>query len=456
MINNPEAEQLFYAGNRQMQAKDFSSAKNSFKQAIEIQPDFGEAWANLGHLHANAGEVELAERCFRQAINTRPNVEEAHLMFGVLLMNQKRFAESEQTYRNYLDKNAHSAAAWSNLGVLLACLKRESEAEECYHTALQCDPTYTKASFNLSYILLRQQRWEEGWRCLEDRWEYPLLATHFTCPRWQGESLQGKSIIIGFEAGHGDMIFYCRYIAELKSRGARHIALICHPNLKQLFNTLSGVDELFSFNEEVPKAAWDYWAPPISLPYYFQTTRETIPAAIPYLYAEPSKIKKWKSLLVAEGEGKRIGLVWRGNISFENDADRSIQSLSLLKSFGDVAGVHWISLQKGCGEEEAKHPPAGLKLLALGDQLQDFSDTAAVIQSLDLVISVDTAVAHLAGAMGVPCWVLLPDYRSDWRWHLDQHVTPWYPHHMRLFRQPAGGGWSPVIDNVINALNTKG
>lgn len=433
-----------------MQSGDLHGAEQCFRQAIAMQPGFGEALANLGHLRSKAGDTQAAESFYRQALAARPALEEAYLMLGVLLMNQKRFSESEQLYRYYLQHNPQSPAAWSNLGVLLACLKRETEAEQCYRTALSMDNNFKKASFNLSYILLRQERWEEGWRCLEDRWPYPVLAGHFTCPRWCGEVLQDKSIIIGFEMGHGDMIFYCRYISELKKRGASRISLICHPGLTQLFKTLSGVDEVFSFNDVVPASGWDYWTPPMSLPHYCQTSAGNFPTPIPYLHAEAAKIAYWKNVL--PNDGLRVGLVWKGLALFENDADRSIQSLKVLEPLGAVAGVHFISLQKGQGEDEALNPPAGLALQALGAQLNDFADTAAVIRCLDLVISVDTAVAHLAGAMGVPCWLLLPDYRPDWRWLTERTDTPWYPQQMRLFRQSTEGGWASVIDMVSAAL----
>ena len=159
----------------------------------------------------------------------------------------------------------------------------------------------------------------------------------------------------------------------------------------------------------IPASGWDFWTPPMSLPYYCRTRLDSIPAAIPYLSADPAKLAKWSRLLPASGVC--VGLAWKGNPDFENDGDRSLPSLDLLAPLGSVAGVNFVSLQKGAGEDEARRPPAGLSLLALGDALEDFADTAAVIAGLDLVISVDTAVAHLAGALGKPCWVLLPDYK---------------------------------------------
>ena len=452
------AEQFFYEGNRLREASDFSAAELHFRQALALNPRFAEAWANLGNIQSIQSKFSDAEASLRRAIVLRASLEEAQLMLGVLLMNQKRFVEAEHAYREYLRLAPNSAPAWSNLGVLFACQKREAEAEQCYRHALSLDANFKKASFNLSYILLRQERWEEGWRCLEYRWQYEQLDSHFECPRWKGESLNGKSLMIAFEAGHGDMIFYVRYVSLLKQLGARRVSLICHPGLTQLFKTLAGVDELFSFNDMVPKSGWDYWSPPMSLPYFCQTRPDTIPAPIPYLAAEPDKVDFWQARLAQfspelPADGLKVGIVWRGSALFENDADRSIDSLEVLRPLTQVPNIQLISLQKGAGEGEALQPPAGFDLLALGGELQDFSDTAALITCLDLVISVDTAVAHLTGALGKPCWVLLPDYRTDWRWHSDRADSPWYPQRMRLYRQSAAGNWSAVLDQVARDLN---
>jgi len=442
------AQELFYEGNRLMQSGKLLVAEQCFRNAIKIDPEFSEAWANLGHLRSKVGDLGFAEQCYLKAIAFSPDLEPPYLMLGVLLMNQKRFMESEHLYRNYLEAHPTSPGGWSNLGVLLASLKRETEAERCYRTALRIDENYAKASFNLSYILLRQQRWEEGWRCLEDRWQYPLLEKHFICPRWRGESLYGKALIIGFEMGHGDMIFYARYVGELKARGVKKLAMTVHPGLKKLFATLAGVDQIYSLDDEVPAQGWDYWLPPMSLPHFCQTRSNNIPAPIPYLHADPALTELWKSRLPANG--LNVGLVWRGNPLFENDADRSIPSLNEFAALADMPEVNFIGMQKGQGENDVH--PLGMAFQAMGSLLNDFADTAALIQNLDLVISVDTAVAHLAGAMGKTCWVLLPDFRCDWRWQSEWADTAWYPEKMRLFRQSAGGGWESVISNVRDEL----
>jgi len=444
-----QAEALFFEGNRLMAAGDANAAEACYRRALTLVPEFSEVLSNLALLRERAGAIDEAEDCYRRAIATNPDCVQNYLNLGVMLANAKCFSESEVVYRHALHLAPDATAAWSNYGVLLARLKREDEAEQCYRTALALDSSYANARFNLAYVLLRQGHFEEGWFCLEARDWYAMLSSYFTCPRWQGEPLAGKSIIIGIEAGHGDMIQFCRYASVLKTMGAARVAVVCHPGLKTLFATLIGADEVFSLYEDVPKSAWDFWTPPMSLPYYCQTRIDTVPAPIPYLAAAPAKRATWEALLPVSG--RRVGLVWKGSASFENDLDRSLPSLDMLAPLAAVAGVNFVSLQKGRAEDEARCPPQGLPLVALGERISDFSDTAAIICGLDLVISVDTAVAHLAGALGIPCWVLLPDYQTDWRWLSTRSDSPWYPC-MRLFRQPAGGGWEVVIAAVVEAL----
>lgn len=443
-----EAEALFFKGNHHMKAGRAAEAEDCFRQALLRHPDFAEALTNLGLLREQAGAWAEAEACYRQALAIQPEAQTL-LNLGALLLARKSFAEAEVANRHAIQLAPDSPAAWSNQGVLFACMKREDEAEQCYRTALALDGSHANARFNLSYILLRQGRYEEGWHHLQARKWVDIIGKYFSCPQWNGESLAGKSIVIGFEAGHGDMIQFCRYAVMLKERGATRVSLICHPDLTGLFATLPGVDDVHSLLN-MPAADWDFWTLPMSLPHHCHTRLDNIPAPIPYLSADPEKIAKWAGLLPSSA--LRVGLAWKGNPRFENDADRSLPSLDMLAPLSRVEGVQFVSLQKGAGEEEAAHPPEGMPLLALGPAMADFADTAAVMSNLDLIISVDTAVAHLAGALGAKCWLLLPDYRPDWRWLVERTDSPWYPGRMRLFRQIPGGGWPPVIAMLVEAL----
>lgn len=444
------AEALYFEGNRHLAEGDAVAAETCFRDAIHRAPDFAEAHANLALLLDRGGLAVEAEAHYRCSIALNPDHAQVHLNLGALLAGGKRFDEAEAAYRRALELDSRYPGAWSNLGVLLACVKREREAEECYRQALALAPDHANARFNLAYLLLRQGCYREGWACLEARDWYAVLAQRFPCPRWQDEPIAGKALLIGIEAGHGDMIQFCRYAALLKKQGAARVDVVCHPALKTLFETLAGVDDVISLVEELPARHWDYWVSPLSLPFHCDTRLDTIPARLPYLNADPERMARWASLL-PQG-GLRVGLVWKGNPRFENDADRSLPGLQTLAPLRAVAGVSFISLQKGAGEDDATSPLPGLTLLDLGSRIDDFADTAAIVAQLDLVICVDTAIAHLAGALGKPVWVMLPWYKTDWRWLAEGETTPWYPGVMRLLRQEAMGDWTPVVERVAEEL----
>lgn len=468
-ITGPDQAQALYAeGNRCLAAGDAAGAEECFLRALALEPAHAGGRANLGYLKESAGALDEAESHYRQALALMPDHAQLYLNLGALLLKRRQFEQAEVILRLAAEMAPTLPVAWNQLGMLLACVQREQEAEQCYRHALTLDPAHARTRFNLSYILLRQGRLREGWPLLDARWEFEQLPQFFDCPRWQGESLQGKALAIGVEAGQGDMIQFCRYTALLKARGAARIGVVCHPALQQLFTSLPGVDQVFRFDQPVPPGGWDYWTLPMSLPGLLDTRLDIIPAPIPYLAADPAQAAHWRAVLQAADPGTaaaplRVGLAWKGNPDFENDADRSLPSLAVLAPLarlshaaGATAAVQFISLQKGPGQHEADEQAAagadGLRPLPLGAQLRDFADTAALIVNLDLVISVDSAVAHLAGALGKPCWLLLPHYRCDWRWLTQRDDTPWYPGSTRLFRQAAAGDWAPVIEAVAAAL----
>jgi Flp pilus assembly protein TadD len=443
-------EALFSKGIQHLESHDFPSAEGVFRRIIQVAPDLAEAHVNLGVTLEKTGAWQEAESCYACAVRLDPGCLRAHLNLGALLVNQKRFGEAGQLYDRAIELFPASPALWSNIGVLRTCLKDETEAERCCRTALRLDETYAKARFNLSYLLLRQGRFEEGLQALEARsWNLDLLA-RIPGPRWQGESLAGRSLLIGCEGGYGDMIQFGRYASVLKGGGAARIGIVCHPALKRLFATLPGVDAVVALGETIPGPDWDFWTLPLSLPLHCGTRLDSIPAPIPYLRAQSEEVLRWRSRLPMEGI--RVGLAWKGNPLFENDADRSLSRLNLLAPLAAVRHVQFISLQKGAGQDEALQPPAGMRLFDPSPWIEDLADTAALLSTLDLVISVDTAVAHLAGALGIPCWVLLPHHKTDWRWLTDREDSPWYPGTMRLFRQPGPEDWTQVIEAVAAAL----
>lgn len=445
------AEKAYLAGLQALLDGDDALAERCLREAMAIDPEHADAAANLGYVLSKKTGSDDAEKFLRLAIQLDPRCAEAFLNLGGLLTTSKRYAEAEAICINAVSLRPQSPQSWSNLGVWYARQKREAEAEQCYRTAMSLDATHLASRFNLSYLLLRQGHYEEGWQCLEARRWYAAIEDRVACPRWQGESLQGKSLLITYEAGHGDMIHFIRYARVLRRQRPRSIDLVCHPALKALFAGQSDLDRVYAFNESVPQSDWDFWTPPLSIPYHCKTRLQTIPDEIPYLRASAEKLALWAPQLPAGP--RRVGVVWKGSVGFENDADRSLPSLEVLVPLGEFSHIRFIGLQKGAGENIAGSSAASaLRMENIGPRFEDFSDTAAVVSQLDLVISVDTGVAHLAGALGVPCWILLPDHLTDWRWLKDRRDSPWYPDVVRLFRQTRAGDWSDVVAEIKNAL----
>ncbi|OBV40048.1 tetratricopeptide repeat protein [Janthinobacterium psychrotolerans] len=432
-------------GGELLAAGDAPGAEAAFQLALQADPDHVFALSNLAWMREQQGLLEDAEGYYLRALALVPD--DIHLLqnLGALLMRLRRPVEAERIDRRVLALAPELPSAWSNLGALLAAVQRETEAERCHRHAIALDGNYANARYNLSYLLLRQGRLPEGWRMLEARPQPTAFGDYFHFPRWHGEPLARKSILICPEAGMGDMLMLCRYASVLRQQGAARISILCHAPLKTLLRTMADIDEVIAIGEAVAAESWDYWAPVLSLPGLCETTLDTIPSSAAYLHAQTPALHDWAGRLPPAR--LRVGLAWKGNAQFENDASRSLPSLDALAPLGAVEGIQFVSLQKGAGENET----CAALTLAGGAALADMADTAALIANLDLVISVDTAVAHLAGALGKPCWLLLPDYLPDWRWFSGRLDTPWYAS-MRLFRQPAIGGWAPLIRHLAEEL----
>ncbi|PQP00988.1 glycosyltransferase [Massilia phosphatilytica] len=439
-----QAESLFHAARARLDAGDPTAAAALLRAALALDPDAAAVHANLAFALAATGDVDAAEAHYRRAIALAPDESQMCLNLGALLASWHRAADALAVY----DAAPVSPALLSNRGLALVCAGREAEAEACYRHALELDPGYRKAAFNLAYVLLRQGRWEEGWQRLEARDWLVALQDHLHLPRWDGGPLAGRRILVGVEAGHGDMIQFCRYCEQLKAAGAARVGVLCHPGLAALFGGLRGVDEIIPLDREVERGDWDMWTAPLSLPLHFRTTVDTVPAALPYLAPDPARVARLAPLLAAAPGESKVGLVWKGNPRFENDAARSLPGLATLAPLLGVPGVRWFSLQKDEGELMED-------ITDLAPAIGDFADTAALVAGLDLVITVDTACAHLAGALGIPCWVLLPAWMPDWRWLADRADTPWYPRVMRLFRQRRDGVWDEVVNDVAAALAAR-
>jgi tetratricopeptide (TPR) repeat protein len=423
---------------------------------LEIDPYFADAYNNLGFLLSDLGRLDEAEANLRQALEIKPDYGDAHNNLGNLFKKTKRFAEAKSCYLLALAVSPNSAEVNNNLGNLFAEERDFAKAEACYRHALAIHPDCAEVRWSLGLLLLFLGRFAEGWPLYDVRYsgnwrlarEWQLDLPY---PRWMGEDLRGKTIAVWPEQGYGDEIQFVRYLSHLRSLGATRVTLVCKSALKSLFlNSVTDSDQILSEHEVAQLAHHDFWTTSLSLPLYFKTTLETIPSALPYLFANSDKAKLWAEKF--SGVQLNIGLVWKGATGHQNDANRSLQGLLSLAPLWSVAGASFVSLQKGVGEEDASAPPSGQPILNLGADIKDFSDTAAIVSQLDLVICVDTAIAHLAAALGKPCWVLLPMFGIDWRWMDKRADSPWYPGVMRLFRQTEAGDWDEVVQRVTVAL----
>lgn len=432
-----------------------AEAEAAFRAALALQPGYAEALHNLGAVLVNLRCLDEAVSICRRAVALRPDHAEGFFNLGNALKDAGCHGEAATAFRQAVALKPDYAEAYNNLGFLAMADKRYPEAEQAYRQALALRPSYLNAGFNLALLLLFQGRFSEGWPLFEIR-HHPEKAKRTSIPPtlpfppWQGEALAGQRLLVWYEQGFGDDIQFCRFIPALKARGAAYIGLVCKPPLLPLLATLAGVDAVYPIQAGQNFPGYDYWVLPMSIPLYYGLTLANIPAALPYLHALPERVEKWRGRLPVGHP--RVGLVWKGFGGHENDAYRSLDSLATLAPLWSVSGLSFVSLQKEAGEEEAREPPPGQPLTHLGSEIVDFADTAAIVEGLDLVICVDTAIAHLAGALGKPCWVLLPYVQTDWRWLDGREDSPWYPSVLRLFRQGRSESWAEVISRVAEAL----
>jgi tetratricopeptide (TPR) repeat protein len=434
----------------------YQEAVACYRQVLELRPGFAEAYSRMGVALRELKLYAAAEASYRQALDLCPDYPTVLTNLGALLADLQRYPEAEACYRRSLALQPEVAQTHHNLGLLLHALRRYPEAEACYRRALELRPGYVSAEWNLSVLLLQRGQFEEGWRRYEIRYHPErhggkAAVPALPYPQWQGQPLASKSLTVWPEQGYGDAIQFCRYLPLLKRRGAARITLVCKPPLKALLEGVEGADAVVGLPEAARLPPHDYWMLLLSAPLLCGTAPDAIPAVLPYLRPPPERLAQWEPRLGALS-GLRVGLVWKGSATNGNDAHRSLPGLADLAPLWSVPGVSFASLQKGQGEDQAAAPPPGQPILALGSELRDFADTAAVLDRLDLLISVDTATAHLAGALGRPCWVLLPAQGTDWRWQLERGDSPWYPGAVRLFRQAEPGDWAPVVAAAAAAL----
>ena len=393
------------------------------------------------------GDLTAAEHAYRSVLDRDDRNGLAHNNLANLLRQCGRFREAEAHYCRALEQMPHSAEIRNNRAGTLERLHQYEQAEIEYRRALELKPDFAEARFNLGMLLLSAGRYTEGWQYYEARLEAFGEHGHLPFPQWNGEDLSGKTLLLLPEQGYGDTIQFIRYVPLLKARGTEKISVICKPVLAPLLRTVEGIDALVTDPQALH--VHDYWASLMSLPQCMDTSVESIPAKIPYVGVFTNRLESWQARL--PNDGLRVGLVWKGNADHENDAQRSLSHFSDLAPLWSVSGIRFISLQVGDAETQADECKVLQPALCLGREIRDFGDTAAIIAHLNLVICVDTAIAHVAGALGVACWLMLPQTGVDWRWHRTGTGSPWYPNDMYLFRQREEG-WPALIEEVKDAL----
>jgi tetratricopeptide (TPR) repeat protein len=449
-IKRDEQHPVYYS-NLGVVLKDqgkLDEAISAYQQAIRLKPDYAEAYSNLGDALWEQGKLDEAIAACRQAISFNPDMAEAHSNLGIALKGQGKLNEAVAACRQAIRIKPDFAKAHSNLGLALKDQGKLAEAIAACRQAIHFRPDFADAHWNESLLSLLTGDFERGWIKSEWRWKSPssnLSRRDFSQPLWLGrEAVDGKTMLLHSEQGLGDTIQFCRYAPLVAAQGARVVLEVQKP-LGQLMSDLVGVSHCVSKGEALPD--FDLHCPLLSLPLAFGTRLDTVPSTTPYLRA-PSGGRDWEARLGPK-DRPRIGLVWSGNPQHRDDGKRSIELNSLSPLF-DIAAT-FVSLQKDVrARDEAALTERG-NIIRLGQSLESFADTAAVISHLDLVISVDTSVAHLTGALGRPVWVLLP-FVPDWRWLLDRDDSPWYPT-ARLFRQNDTRDWFSVVDRVRAALN---
>jgi tetratricopeptide (TPR) repeat protein len=421
--------------------------------ALALDPSAASVHTDRALLLVELKRPEEALAGFERALALAPGDPRAHNNLGSALSDLGRFEASLPKFNDAIALKPDYAEALLNRGLALAALRRPDEAVAALDGVLGIEPRNADARFVRGMALLQAGRFEEGWRDYESRWERasaPHPAAVLPCPLWRGESLAGRSIVAYCEQGFGDSLQFIRYVLPLAQQASR-VTVVAHPALADLFRSIPGIEVRVGFDG----ASADYQVPLMSLPGRFGTTLETIPADVPYLAAPPEKAMGWAERL-SDGAGRlKVGLVWAGDPRpghLEANALDRRRSLSLAKfaPLAKVSGVQLVSLQKGAPAAEALSPPPGLILADMTADLHDFADTAALVSNLDLVVSADTSVAHLAGALGKPVWVL-SRYDGCWRWLNGREDSPWYPT-ARILHQATLGAWDEVIERIAEAL----
>ncbi|MGA2583461.1 MAG: tetratricopeptide repeat protein [Tepidisphaeraceae bacterium] len=443
------ADALHLLGLVAMRLERIDAALELIGKAIQFNPTIASFHANYGLALARQGRWDEAIAVYFKALELRPDAPETLHNLGIAYKTKGEFQKAEEYYRQALAIKPRFPECLADLANTLHEIGEYDRSIEANLQAMAMLPDMPRAHWNLGITQLLKGELKQGWQNYEWRWkvrELPLPPNAFKRPNWQGESLRGKHLVLYQEQGWGDVIQMIRFVPRLIEMGAE-ISIACEQLLHRALAGIGPVKHWIANLGRLPE--FDVRCPLMSLPHRLGTTLETIPAKIPYLRADSAMSEQWRNRIAEKSSGLKVGLVWAGRPEHLSDRRRSI-ALAMLAALAAAGNVSFFSLQKGAPSAQARDGLAGVPITDWTEELNDFADTAALMDNLDLIISVDTAPAHLAGALGKPIWVLMP-YVPDWRWMLKRSDSPWYPT-MRLFRQERMDQWQEPIARAAEEL----
>jgi len=449
-IKGDYAEAFNSRGTVLEELKRLEEALSSYHKAISINKDFTESYYNRGNVLHKLKRLEEALSSYDKAISLHEDYAEAYSNRGLVLQDLKRLEEALSSYDKAISLHEDYAEAYSNRGTVLEELKRLDEALSSYEKAISINKDYAEAYWNSSICYLLAGNFNEGWARYEWRWQSKSISKtagirKFSQPLWLGtEVLKDQTIFLYAEQGLGDTIQFSRYVSLVAGLGAK-VVLEVQPSLVKLLSYLEGISQIISKGDKLPN--FDYQCPLMSLPLAFKTELKTIPSVSKNISTDEKKVEKWQAIL-GEKTKPRVGIVWSGAVNHKNDLQRSLKLSQLITHL--PSDYEYLSLQKEISDVDKEVLIECCKIKHFGDDLKDFTDTAALCELIDIVISVDTSVAHLAGTLGKNTWVLLP-YSPDWRWLLDRNDSPWYSS-VKLYRQEKINDWESALVNIESDL----
>jgi Flp pilus assembly protein TadD len=443
------------AGNRLLAEGNFAGAEECYRRATAQDPRSADAHIALGFALLQQGRLAEAQPPLERALALAPREPDAHFLLGSIARRQHALDAAAARLRTALELRPEFAEAHHELGIVLRFQRQLDQAMRCSDQALSLQPELAGPRVNKGLVHLLRGEFAPGLELYESRLLEPservakLLAILAArgIPRWRGEMLRGKRLLVWIDEGAGDFLMHMRYLPLLAAKGGQAIIVLSDPSLARVARTFPNVAQVATFVDELPLDAIDVHCPVVSLPYAFATRADTIPAAMPYLAVPPALRTRWAQVLAGLRRPK-VGLVWAGSPEYGRDALRSLAPRRL-RPLLENSRCSFVSLQKGASRSQLEE--LGAPVLAPVGEAEDFLDTAAIIAELDLVVGVDTSVVHLTGSLGKPVWVM-NRFESEWRWQLGREDSPWYPA-LRLFNQPAPGDWDSVVRRVAGELS---